>query len=310
MKKIKVFLAALAIIALLLVYFFIPNQITISSSIKIPQNANATIRSFTNMESWENWMPTHSKQGNSFQLSEGTLTLKPVLIAAIKTNYAIGENNLTVNFSAIDYKVDSAFIYFEGFKENNSLNPLKRVINYLFAVKAKEQLLPILKAASNYYSKNETIYGFEIIETKVKDTTLITTEQTYPDTPTTAQVYAMIQLLEKHIKNNKGVIHGDPMVNITRLGKNEVYAQVAFPLAADIPTAKNIVVKKMVLGNILAVKVKGTAQTVQEAFTATELYMHDRKKTSPAIPFISYNTNRIIEKNANNWVSTIYYPIF
>ena len=66
----------------------------------------------------------------------------------------------------------------------------------------------------------------------------------------------------------------------------------------------------MVLGNILSVKVIGDRQVVANAFEQTKNYINDRVKTSPAIPFIVYNTNRMIEKDDSKWVSTIYYPVY
>jgi hypothetical protein len=66
----------------------------------------------------------------------------------------------------------------------------------------------------------------------------------------------------------------------------------------------------MVLGNILEVKVVGNNNKVEQALQATEDYMHDRMKTSPAISFVTYNSNRLLEKDSSKWISTIYYPIF
>jgi hypothetical protein len=66
----------------------------------------------------------------------------------------------------------------------------------------------------------------------------------------------------------------------------------------------------MVLGNLLSVTVQGDQAKVDQAFEATKQYILDKQKTSPAIPFVIYNTNRLLEKDASRWKSTINYPIY
>ena len=168
----------------------------------------------------------------------------------------------------------------------------------------------VLSAAGNYYNDSKKIYGFDIVETRVKDSSLIAIDQTLNDTPSLVQIYQMVALLEQQITDQNGKAKGAPMVNITRMDENEVYTQVAIPIERDIPVKAGFTIKKMVLGNLLSVKVKGDQSKVNEAFEATKHYINDKQKSSPAIPFIIYNTNRLLEKNPNNWTSTINYPIF
>lgn len=310
MKNVKVFLASFAAVAFLFVYLFIPSHITLSSSVKIPQTGNAATRGITQIQYWDKWMPHDSIDGHSFIWKEGKLTVNTAFIASAKAVFTKENFEAPITFSAIDAGHDSAMLVFESTIDNRYLSPITRVKNYFEARKLKPRLVNVLQKAGNYYGTTIGVYGFDIKETKVKDTTLVTTERNFPSTPTVQQVYDMIQLLENHIRKNKGIIHGDPMVNITTMGDNTVYTQVAFPLAADIPAGNNIVIKKMVLGNILEVKVVGNNNKVEQALQATEDYMHDRMKTSPAISFVTYNSNRLMEKDSSKWVSTIYYPIF
>jgi hypothetical protein len=66
----------------------------------------------------------------------------------------------------------------------------------------------------------------------------------------------------------------------------------------------------MVLGNLLSVKVQGDQAKVNQAFEATKQYITDKQKYSPAMPFVIYNTNRLLEKDPTRWKSTISYPIY
>jgi hypothetical protein len=154
------------------------------------------------------------------------------------------------------------------------------------------------------------VYGFDIVETRVKDSSLITLDQTLNDTPSIDQIYQMVSQLEKQVIEKNGKVTGSPMVNITRVDVNEVYTQVALPLERDIAVSGGFAIKKMVLGNLLSVNVQGDQSKVNQAFEATKQYIIDKQKSSPAIPFVIYNTNRLLEKDPNRWISTINYPIY
>ena len=176
--------------------------------------------------------------------------------------------------------------------------------------KIQAQLDLILSAAGNYYNSVKGVYGFDIQETNVQDSSLIALDQVLMDTPTLVQVYEMIAQLEQHITSQNGIIKNDPMVNITRINKDEVFTQVAIPIEKDIQVKPPFSLKKMVLGKLLSVSVMGDAATVNNALLATKQYLGDKQKTSPAIPYVIYNTNRMKEPDAQKWKSTINYPVF
>jgi len=310
MKYFKEMLAILVIIAFLFIYLFIPNTITISENTTATQTGTGVVRSFMQIQYWDRWMPRKGIEGHTFIWEDGKLTINASFIASVKANFQKEGFEAPVTFSAIDAGKDSTLISYEAVINNRHLSPVTRINNYLESQKLKTQLGKILKAAASYYSTSKGVYGFDIIITQVKDSTLITTQKNFADSPTIKQIYSLVDLLDKHIVANKGVKHGDPMVNITRLGDNTIYTQVAYPLASDIPGSNNIIIKKMRLGNIIEVKVTGNQRKVDNAFLEAENFMQDKQKTAPAMSFIMYNTNRLMEPDANKWISTIYYPIY
>ena len=168
----------------------------------------------------------------------------------------------------------------------------------------------VLFAAGTYYNYSKGIYGFEIVETRVQDSSLITIDQILNDTPSLIQIYQMVDQLEQHISDQNGKAKGAPMVNITRIDEDKVYTQVGIPLERDIPTKTGLKIKKMILGNLLSVAVQGDQAKVNQALDATKLYITDKQKSSPAVPFVVYNTNRLVEKDSSRWKSTINYPIY
>jgi hypothetical protein len=250
-------------------------------------------------DKWWEWMP-----------KEVEIKVLGSLVATIQTSLMMDGVQIPVEFSIENAENKNSMIGFETSMDNHQWSPIARVQYYIYAKRIQSKLDHVLEAAKNYYNYSKGIYGFEIVETKVKDSSLITIDQTLMDTPSIVQIYQMVNQLEQYILSQNGKAKGAPMVNITRLDEKEIYTQVAIPIERDIPANGDFVIKKMVLGNLLSVEVQGDQKRVNDAFEATKQYINDKQKSSPAIPFIIYNTNRLLEKDATKWKSTINYPIF
>ena len=281
------------------VYLLIPKLLTIKGSQLVNQSAPSVIRGMMQTAKWSEWMP-----------KEATLSVTGTMVATIQTELNLDAIKIPVEFSIIDDTSNNAIIGFETSMENTNWSPIARVQNYLFAKKIQGQLDLILSAAGNYYNTVKGVYGFDIQETNVQDSSLIALDQVLMDTPTLVQIYDMVAQLEQHIIAQNGKIKNDPMVNITRINKEEVYTQVAIPIEKDIQVKPPFTLKKMVLGKLLSVAVIGDASIVNSALVATKQYLGDKQKTSPAIPYVIYNTNRMKELDAQKWKSTINYPVF
>jgi uncharacterized protein YjdB len=241
---------------------------------------------------------------------EIALVATSALVATIEADLNQDGIQVPVVFSVENGEGNNSIIRYETGMNNIGWSPIERIQYALFARKIKHQLDLVLAAATAHYNYNKGVYGFDIVETKVKDSSYVAIDQTLTDTPSLVQIYQMVDQLAAFINTQKGKAIGDPMVNITRAEAKEVYIQVAIPLERDIPVNGAFSIKKMVLGNLLSVKVQGDQAKVNEAFEATKQYITDKQKYSPAIPFVIYNTNRLLEKDPSRWISTISYPIF
>ena len=309
-QNIKLIVGAILMVFFLFTYLYIPNKIVVSNNLFVYQAGTSVTRGLTQIEYWDKWVPYKSIEGHTFILEEGKLEVIESFIASAKTNYLLGDKTTPVFFSAVDAGKDSSLLRFEAIIDNRHLSPITRIENFFTAKHIERNMNALLQKAGSYYNTTTGVYGFDIKETRVKDTTLITVQKNLTDTPTNAQIYALIDKLMQNIKNKNGIVHGDPMVNITWQGEKNVFLQVAFPLAADIATEGEHQIKKMVLGNILVVKVKGNNDKIRLALQATETFIHDHLRTSPAMPYVTYHTNRLLEKDPSKWESTIYYPIY
>lgn len=299
MRKIVLSLTAILILSIAAVYVLIPNQLLIKGSQVVYQPAASVNRGLMQTEKWSEWMPKD-------------IEIKVIgkLVATIQAEINIEDIHVPVVFSIEDGQDKSAIIGYETSMDNRQWSPIARIQYFIFAKKIQKKLDRVIEAASAHYYYTKGIYGFEIVETKVKDSSLITIDQTLKDTPSTAQIYEMVHQLEQHIINQNGKAKAAPMVNITRVDEGQVYTQVAIPIERDIPVNEHFTIKKMVLGNLLSVEVIGNQSKVNLAFEATKQYINDKQKSSPAIPFVIYNTNRILEKDSSRWKSTINYPIY
>jgi hypothetical protein len=299
MRKIVLLLSTILVLSVVAIYLLVPKQFIIKGTQAVNQSAPSVIRGMMQTNKWWEWMP-----------KEARLNVTGTMVATIQTELILDEVKVPVEFSIIDDTSSNAIIGFETSMEQTNWSPIARVQNYLFAKKIQGQLDLILSAAGNYYNTVKGVYGFEIQETNVQDSSLIALDQVLMDTPTLVQIYDMVAQLEQHIIAQNGKIKNDPMVNITRINKEEVYTQVAIPIEKDIQVKPPFTLKKMVLGKLLSVAVIGDAAIVNSALVATKQYLGDKQKTSPAIPYVIYNTNRMKELDAQKWKSTINYPVF
>jgi len=299
MRKIIGSVLAILILSLAAVYLLIPNQLVIKGSQMVYQPSSGLIRGMMETSKWSAWMP-----------KDIDLKATSSLVATIQTDLYHDGINVPVEFSIENGENKNSVIAFETSMDNRQWSPIARVQYFIFAKTIENKLDKVLTAACNYYNYTKGVYGFDIVETKVKDSSYLAIDQTSTDTPSLVQIYQMVDQLTAYINGQNGKVKGDPMVNITRVDANEVYIQVAIPLEKDIPVNGAFTIKKMVLGNLLAVEVQGNQATVQQAFEATKLYISDKQKISPAIPFVIYHTNRLLEKDSSQWKSTINYPIY
>ena len=141
---------------------------------------------------------------------------------------------MPVEFSIENGENKNSIIGFETSMDNNQWSPIARVQYFIFAKAIQSKLDKVLTAASNYYNYSKGVYGFDIVETKVKDSSYLAIDQTLTDTPSLVQIYQMVDQLTAYINTQNGKVKGAPMVNITRVDANEIYLQVAIPLEKDI----------------------------------------------------------------------------
>lgn len=309
MKKWIGLLVILLILLLAGVYVFIPAKIVINSYKIVNKPISAVNRVILDKNTIDKWWPSKFIKRNKHFIgkqSEFMIADKKVL-GLVLTNKT---SALNINITTIPLKNDSCVINFSYDTIYSSYSLSDRFRNYLQAKALKKEIEQILGSLATYVSDVKNIYGFNITEGRVKDTSLISIKKNFTHYPTTQEIYVLIDTLQSYINLKKGVIKDYPMLNITELSSNQFQAMVAIPLLKDIPQTKDITIKKMILGKLLETSIIGGSSKISNAQKALEIYITDFNRTSPAIPFQMLVTNRLRITDTSKWVTYLKYPIF
>lgn len=308
----KTLLVSLTVLFLLLLIssFFISDTIIIAGSQPLPVPATAAQRGINKTREWKQWWPMTPATDSSYSYNQ--LRFHRLLPELTSVRFLLQEDDREHEgaFVINTGKGDSSAIHYEVSLVNTHKNPISRIRHFFNAFSLKSSMDALLLKAAAFYANPDNIYGIHIINTWVKDSTLISTKMIKTDTPSIGDVYALIDKLNSYIQKNKGTIRNAPMLNITRLEANQVQAMVAIPLLRDIPATGDIVIKKMVLGKILETEITGDENAVWKGRQELKNYADDYLKLSPAIPFESLLTNRLQEKDKSRWKTRLSYPIF
>lgn len=311
---------ALLIISIVLlaiaIYVIVPPATIISQTVRINCTQGAANRYLTNDLNWIQWWPANaSHTGNSQNQPNAFIFKEHIYQPEQKMPDAAGvvikSNKLTINstMKLLPLNKDSVLIQWEG-RIKNSNNPFTRIQRYRQVEIIKKDMKDILEQLKHYLEKDEKVYGLTVQKTIVKDTLLLVTQQVFDSSPSTQNVYSLINKLKVHIREQGAYETGYPMLNTRKKDNTNFETMVAIPVNQEVKEKNGIVMKHMVAGNILMAEVQGGVQTAANAFAQMENYVLDHHLESPAIPFYSLITNRQTETDTSKWVTRIYYPIY
>jgi effector-binding domain-containing protein len=316
MKKWIIVPTALIAATLLAIYIFVPKKIHLSQTVTINCTHAAANRYLVNDSNWFKWWPTNASvqakaqsQANTFPYK--TFSFEPHQKMFDAIGVRINADDLTINsmIILIPKHTDSVSIqwnldYYTG------TNPVTRVQRYQQAGTLRTEINDILARLKLFLEKTEHVYGIVIKKTTVKDTLLLSTKKVFDSFPTTQNTYSLINKLKTHIQQQGATVTGYPMLNIQQKDNTHFETMVAIPVNKAVKEQNDLVIKKMVPGNLLVAEVSGGEHTISNAFAQMENYVIDHNFESPAIPFYSLITDRIAESDTSKWVTRISYPVF
>jgi len=310
MKKGFFILIIAVTIATVSTFLFIPSSVTVAGYKTINCPSASVSRLFGRTDIIRKWWPGEIKNDSSLSFQNIKYSILKNNLLGITLSAETGNIKIAGDINSILLKNNSSAIQLQYQSYASSYNPVKRVADYFKALALKKQSEIILESFKQFAEDKKNIYGLNIVETKVKDSTLISTKKSFDHYPANKEVDELINILKQHIAANGGVIKDYPMLNIHINEENKYEAMVAIPLLKDIPVKGNIVIKKMILGNILEAKLMGGNTAIADGLNALKNYAKDYGKVSPAIPFQLLITDRNRETDTTKWVTVLKYPVF
>lgn len=311
MKKWWIGLVVLFLLMILCIYIFILKNLPVSKVVYLNASYNTVNRLLYNKDQWLKWWPaSHSEKeqhnGQLYFNNTSYLINQRLFNGAVHIsdkNKSLKSNLITVSVgsdsTAIEWKTTVP----------TGLNPIEKITGYGQAKKMKENMTSILESFKQFVENEEKVYGLVIQQTRVKDTAFIATRFSTATNPHPSIIYKKIDELKAYIASQSARATDYPMLHVATDDSIGFDAMVAIPVNKVLPDAGDMVVKRMIRGNILMAEVRGGNGAIREAFQQMENYITDYKKISPAIPYQSLITDRRKEPDTAKWITKIYYPV-
>lgn len=314
MKKILVVFLLVMVLFVASVFIFIPNSISINNSVVLNITQEALYRTLVNNKDWSRWWPGNIHPADS--INSATLEYNDnqyhvtgkdfgqMLISISGTNFSAKTSLISIPLKADSLKLSWNSVI------PTSYNPVKRLQVYLGIKQLDKNITSILEKMKAHFDNQQHTYGIQIHNELVAYPLLISTSIELKNYPSIDEVYAQIDKLQKHIDHQSGKSVGYPMLNIIQKDSTTWVLKVAIPTDKELPSAGDIVVKRMLGGGkILMSEIKGGPATIKHAYQQMEHYVDDHHYSTPAIPYESLVTDRRIQKDTAQWITRIYFPI-
>ena len=313
MKKWLFGLLVVLVLSVMAIYIFIPGEIKISSNVLTSCDNKNVSTLLHDQQKWMLWWPKQavmmSGTDSSFNYHDWRYKLTKPLgdggeIRLIKQNT---ELETTVSLFPVN-KTSTSILWQTSFAA--SLNPIKRMVQYMEAFRIKKDMKAILESFRLFADKTENIYGITVKRDKVKIDFMVSTKKYFSHYPTTGEIYEMIAQVRNYIVTHgaNGIDH--PMLSIMARDSMQYEAHVAIPVDKKLPENDTFSFKWMPKGgNILISQIQGGVKTIEQAQKQFNIYVTDHQLTVMAIPFQSLVTDRMKEPDSSKWVTWLYYPV-
>jgi len=321
----KKWLTGCCILIILLIaaeYIFIPSDLTVSKVEELQCNVNSANKFIGDERQWANWWPGGTGQsaagGARDKVGTRTFTyggmeyrMPGMFRHLMEVRIVTPDSTIHSHISVIGFgdNRDSTVLQWE-FHLDAGWDPVGRFRQYRDARKLKAGITEILSSLRAFLEDKERVYGIRIHEVSTTDSFLIAIRSVYSFRPGTVELTTLMHRLQTIIAAGGARETGNPMVNITPTSPGQFEAMVAIPTNRELKGDKDIFSRKLVRGKYLMTEVRGGEYTVSKALEHLQEYMNDYQRTTMAIPFQSWVTDRSIEHDTAKWVTKIYYPVY
>ena len=306
MKKIITGLVLSAAFLLAAVYIFIPGKLKMEAAVSLNIAMPGVSRTLANENNWKKWWPGEIP----FSYNKQTYSVTGNIFNAFDIDIYSDKDTINSRMELVLIKADTMKIGWSG-ELPGSNNPLKRFAQYRHAKETEKNMNAILQSMKTFLQKTENVYGFEVKESLVKDSVLVSTRRTFDHYPNAQEVDAMIQSLKKYIAQHNAIEKNSPMLNVLKFDNSHFEVMTAIPVDKALPETSEFAPKFLLKGgHILEAQIQGGPYTIENSLKEFENYRADYKFTSPAIPYQLLVTDRVKETDTTKWITRLYYPVF
>ncbi len=311
MKKFVIGLLMLLILGIGLIYIVIPAKKNVVITRTVKATDEAIRRHFVSKDLWSKWLPAIKQQEQTYVFDNALLHIRKIFINGWQTTLQLDNDSIIgmLQFIQTDTAKNSIQLQWRSVVNNGS-NPLKKIQSTFNIGKFERIINRLLDTAQTFFNSDKSIYGFDVNMERTKDFSLLVLKKRYNHEPNMNEAYQLIAEIRNYIKTKQATEKSPPMLNIYQDMPGVYEAMAAIPTTKNVDGNGTILFKELKEGNILVGTVTGGIETVKKAEKEFQQYVQDHKKTSPAIPYQSLVTDRLLEKDTNKWVTTLYFPIF
>lgn len=306
MKKWMIAVFIVFLLFFVIIYFLIPSQFTVSNTILVKANTNSIYRCLSNEAKWKKILDEDASANNLGQ----KIKIGQKLMGSIELQINDKGSSFPGLIQLLTLNNDSAAIKWTLNVTGGS--PIKKLQNFFIAKNLKKSTAEILGTMKKFLEKEENIYDIKVQMVGIKDTLLIAIKTISKNPPGLQEVYDRIGKLQNYAAANGASQTGYPMLSI-RTGDS-----INFEIITGLPVDKDLKGNGIILhkempstGRMLATdEIQGGPCTIRKAFNNLEDFVADHKFISPAVPFESLISNRMLEKDTARWKTKIYYPVY
>jgi len=306
---------ALILITVVSLYVLIPNSLKISRVQVVhapPSSFNRFFQGKNDLRNWWNQLPGQKdiKNDSIFTYQNQEFTIHQKIYPLLNIEILFKGKNYESHLIPIQITKDTTALQWNLIIPN-SWNPIEHYKNYKEAEKLSFLMSNILSHFKTSFENSEFVYGIPIHEFKLENSFFIAKKLEMDHPPTVLDTYFQVKSLMAYAQKNKAVKIDSPMLHWEKIPESGRFQMmVGIPIDREIPNGEGIEFKRMPkMGRMLSGEVKGGESSIQQGFSKLQLYMSDIQLGSPAIPFQVLQTNRLVEKDTNRWITKLYYPI-
>lgn len=302
-KKWLVFPVLLLLIASL--YLLFPAIETVKESRKDKVNDGAVLRVLEQEDTWDEWLDT---TGLPFQVR-----LRQIEVTNYFFEFIHQRDTQFSVLKVIPLSRDSTAFSWEAPLNEISYNPADIIENRKRAKALQQTMRGFLNNLLSYTSDIKNVYGFEAGITQVRDTAFLSTSLETDTIPGQAVLYQMIEKLEAYALKQGVLTNREPIMHLQDLygtSKRNYLFMVAIPIDRVVPASGDIVIKRMIRGNLLVADVQGSLKDIYKKFPLFDTYKEDFGYVSPAIPFMMIQKDHRNLSEMEPWNIRFCYPVF